>query len=146
MLRALLAALLLAAPASARDPDLARGDRVEIAPMKTSIYVGTVAMTMPTAVRRGDTYEADYAVKVFPYFFYNETGRLSIGVTDDMLRRLGRGETVDFQGQGVNAAGAVRRVEGRAAPTGPDSGAIKVRVFVTKRIQLVFNTTYRFVP
>ena len=123
---------------------LSRYDRVEIAPTKTSIYVGSVAMTMPVFERHHGSYESTYTAKVFPYFFYNEKGRLSIDLPDDGLRRLERGEVVQFQGRGVSTDGEVRHIEGRAIPTDARSGRIKVRVFVSKKIQLIFNTTYRF--
>ena len=41
--------------------------------------------------------ESSYAARVFPYFFYNERGTLSIEFTDEQLTRLDRGERVDFQ-------------------------------------------------
>lgn len=139
-------ACLLAVRAAtlAEAPPPARYDRVEIAPTKTSIYIGSVTMTMPPFTRAGGVYSSTYTAKVFPYFFYNEKGRLEIEVSDDELRRVARGETVDFVGRGVSDGGEVRRVEGRATPVDAASGKLKVRVFVTRRIQLVFNTTYRF--
>jgi len=81
---------------------------------------------------------------VFPYFFYNERGTLSIDFTDEQLTRLDRGERVDFQGQARSESGELRRIEGHATPTDATSGKIKVRVFVTEKIELIFNTTYRF--
>lgn len=120
-------------------------DRVDVAPAQTSIYIGTVSMTMPTFVRENGTYAASYTAKVFPFFFYNESGRLEIDVSDDALRQLARGETITFVGRGVNTDGEHRHIEGRAVPTDAFSGQIKVRVFVTSRIELIFNTTYRFV-
>lgn len=139
-------ALLLAGGLRAAiDSNPALYNRVEIAPTKTSIYVGSVTMTMPTFQRKGTTYEADYTAKVFPYFFYNEQGRLYIEVPDATLRHLERGETIQFEGRGVRSDGVTRHVEGRAVPTSPSTGTIKVRVFVTRKIQLIFNTTYKFV-
>lgn len=136
-----------ATPAVREVPDdtLARYARVEIAPTKTSIYIGTVSMTMPAFVRHAaGTYESTYAAKVFPYFFYNEKGTLAIDVSDDALRQLAAGQPIEFHGRGHNSDGDERRVEGRAVPTDATTGQIKVRVFVTKKIQLIFNTTYRF--
>jgi hypothetical protein len=118
--------------------------RVEVAPAKTSIYVGSVSMTMPTFTRAGSVYESTYVAKVFPYFFYNENGRLTVEISDDALRQLERGEPIDFKGQAVREDGAPRRVEGRAIPADSRSGKLKVRVFYSKRIELIFNTTYRF--
>ena len=127
------------------DIDLARYNRVEIASTKTSIYIGSVRMTMPAFARDGSgTYSSTYQAKVFPYFFYNEHGTISITVSDDQLRQLARGEPVEFQGSGMSSENEPRRIEGKATPADATTGKIKVRVFVSKKIQLIFNTTYRF--
>ncbi len=119
---------------------------VAIEPAKTSIYIGNVTMTMPTFRRAGARYESSYVAKVFPYFFYNERGSLGIEFSDEQLARLEKGERVEFKGEARNDAGEDRRVEGHATPSDAVSGKIKVRVFVSKKIELIFNTTYRFAP
>ena len=63
-----------------------------------------------------------------------------------MLQRLAKGETVQFQGHGLSSDGEERHIEGKAMPVDALTGHIKVRVFVSKHIQLIFNTTYRFHP
>jgi len=118
--------------------------RVEIAPTKTSIYIGTVSMTMPTFTRANGTYESTYVAKVFPFFFSSEKGRLGIEVSDEQLQKLARGEAIEFTGKAVNTSGEERRIEGKATPADGNSGKLKVRVFVSKKIELIFNTTYRF--
>ncbi len=123
---------------------LGRFDRVEVAPAKTSIYVGTVSLTTSAFTRTKGVYDADYVAKVFPVFFYNEKGRLSIELSDAMLRQLERGEAIEFKGRAVRGDGAERHVEGKATPVDTTSGKLKVRVFYSKRIELIFNTTYRF--
>ncbi|MEI8090029.1 MAG: hypothetical protein WCG63_10615 [Opitutaceae bacterium] len=140
--RALITGLVLsvATLVASQDPHAA----VEIAPAKTSIYIGSVTMTMPTFKHTGASYESSYVARVFPYFFYNERGTLSIDFTDEQLTRLDRGERVDFQGQARNESGEPRRIEGHATPTDATNGKIKVRIFVTAKIELIFNTTYRF--
>lgn len=120
--------------------------QVEVAPAKTSIYIGRVTMTMPAFARKDGRYEASYEAKVVPYFFYNEAGRLAIEVSDEQLRALARGEAIEFRGRAVRSDGEERRVEGKATPADATSGKIKVRVFVSKRVELIFNTTYRFKP
>lgn len=139
-----LGLLLAARVCAAGEHSLRDYARVEVAPTKTSIYLGSVAMTMPAFARAGGAYESTYEAKVFPFFFYNETGRLRVNISDDLLRTLARGEPIDFTGRAVRADGAERRVEGRATPTGAGAGKLKVRVFYSKRIELIFNTTYRF--
>ena len=136
--------LSLPSVASADSIEASRFGRVEIAPTKTSIYIGSVSMTMPTFHRHGITYSSTYAAKVFPYFFESEKGELSIDLPDAELEKLARGEVVQFTGRGKNTDGDDRRIEGRAIPTDARTGKIKVRVFVSKKIQLIFNTTYRF--
>ena len=131
-----------AAPAPAAPSNY---DRVEVAPAKTSIYIGTVAMTMPAFERHGERYDTTYTAKVFPYFFYNEKGTLSVDISAAQLRALARGEPIEFTGRAVRDDGAERRVEGKATPADAASGKLKVRVFVSKRVELIFNTTYRFV-
>jgi hypothetical protein len=130
--------------AVAADRPVAAYARVEVAPTKTSIYIGSVSMTMPAFTRTADTYTSTYVAKVFPFFFSNETGRLSVDINAELLQRLARGEPIEFTGRAVNERGAERRIEGKATPADGASGKLKVRVFVSRRIELIFNTTYRF--
>ncbi len=141
----LLLCLLLALPALGGEaPDLDRYESVEIPSVDTSIYIGSVNLTIPTLTRRHRVYTSTYTARVFPYFFYNESGRIAIEVTDEMLQRLAAGQTVEFEGQALSTQGEERRITGRATPADERSGRIKVRVHVSKRIELIFNTTYRF--
>jgi hypothetical protein len=146
----------VASTATAEDPvpaplppdDAPLGGRyaqVTVEPTKTSIYIGSVSLTLPPFVRQAGVYSTDYLAKVFPFFFYNEHGQLSIEFSDENLRQLRRGEMVYFKGHASNSAGAPRRIEGRAIPDGANSshGKIKVRVGVG-RIELIFNTVYQF--
>ncbi len=103
-------------------------------------------MTFPEFVRKNGTYWSTYSARVFPYFFYNEDGHLSIDVSDDQLRQLARGETIEFKGHGLSSDSEERPIEGKVTPTDATSGKIKVRVYVSKHIQLIFNTTYRLKP
>ncbi len=133
----------LALPCPAADP---KHNRIEIPPVKTSIYIGSVTLTTAPLVREGGSYVADYKASVFPYFFYNEHGRFWINISDEQLaqfEKLAPGERLAFSGHGKTSDGDERRIEGHAERTDATSGKIKVRLFVTKKIQLIFNTTYR---
>ena len=143
-LAACVALLFGACDLAVADSTPAGYSRVIVAPTKTSIYVGSVSMTMPEFVRVNDGFEAAYVANVFPYFFYNENGRLRVDISAESLRALERGEPVEFKGRAVREDGAERRVEGKATPINRAAGKIKVRVFYSKRIELIFNTTYRF--
>ena len=120
-------------------------ERVEVAPTKTSVYVGSVSMTMRAFNRRDGGFESTYVAKVFPYFFYNETGTLRIEFSDTMLADLQRGTPVEFQGHAQRTDGAGRHIEGKATPTDATTGKLKVRVRYSKRVELIFNTTYKLV-
>jgi hypothetical protein len=117
--------------------------RAEITPAKTSIYLGSVTLAVPTLTRNGAEFVSTYAATVFPFFFFNEAGKFHILLPDADLARLTSGQPVDFVGQALRDDGSGRLVEGRAVPRGPDGGDVKFRVYYTRHIVLVFNTTYR---
>jgi hypothetical protein len=141
-----LGALLLAFATSVLSA--APHDQVVIPPAKTSIYIGNVTLTAGILQRENGAYRTSYQAKVFPYFFYNEDGQLSIDFSDEQLAQLARGERVAFTGTAKNKDGEDRRIEGHVTANSPGAteGTIKVRIFVTKKIQLIFNSTYRFKP
>jgi hypothetical protein len=138
---------LAAGPAAAEpEPGLARFGVVWVAPVQTSFYLGRVALSAGAFRREAGGYSASYAAKVFPYYFWSETGTLRIELSDEALRRLAAGAAVPFTGKATRADGRERWVEGRVAATGPDGGAIKVRLHVGRRLVLVFDTSYRLAP
>jgi hypothetical protein len=140
MVLAVLAAAAFPGPCGADDvPE--RFNVVATKPAAASIFIGTVTMTMPPFVRRDTVYSSTYTARVFP-FFYSEKGRISIVIPSDDLRRVARGEAADFWGRAINDSGDVRKIEGSATPTGPFSGKLKVKVFITRRIALTYYTTY----
>jgi hypothetical protein len=141
LLNPLILAILAGAPLRA-DDSLARFSIVDIKTSTASIYIATVTMTMPPFVRKNVVYSSTYSAKVFPYFLFNEKGRIWITVPDEVLRRAATGQSVDFTGRALSDSGDERRVEGHATPTGPWGGKIRVRVFVTRRISLNYDTTY----
>ncbi|MBI2814431.1 MAG: hypothetical protein HYX71_09115 [Opitutae bacterium] len=118
-------------------------DAVTVAPMKTSIYIGSVTLTAAEFRRDGDRFTTTYEAKVRPWFFWSETGRVSIIVPQADLERLARGERVEFTGEGTNHKNKPRRITGHAERTDGAAGKIKVRLSADG-IELVFNGTYRF--
>ncbi len=135
-------ALAAAAPARSEDDSLARFNRVDIKPATASLFIATVTMTMRPFVRRDTVFSSTYSARVFPYFFWNESGHIWIVAPGDRLLRAALGEPVDFTGRGISESGDERRIEGHATPTGPMGGKIRVRIYVSKRIFLTFDTTY----
>jgi hypothetical protein len=113
---------------------------------RTSIYIGSVGMRLGAFEYKDGHYQAYYQARVIPFIFYNEEGSLTVDFDEQQLARLQAGERVDFEGQGRNRKGETRRISGTAMPEGPKAGKIKVRVWVSKNIQLIFNTRYSFSP
>ncbi len=122
---------------------LTQWDRVSVTPMKTSIYVGSVKLTTGVFERQGSNLATTYEASVVPWFFWGETGRISITFTDADLAKLAKGETAEFTGDATNQKNKPRKVTGRAQPTNGSSGKIKVRV-MADGIELIFNGTYQF--
>lgn len=119
-------------------------DKVVVETSSTSIYIGKVTLHVAPLTRKDGVFSGDYKAKVFPYFFMSEHGTFRMKVSDEDLARVAKGETVDFTGEAENSGREARKVTGRAMPDDATHGKIKVRIFVTEKIQLVFNTTYRF--
>jgi hypothetical protein len=145
-MRQFLAPLLLfvaaATPGSATEDSLARFNVVDIKSSVASLYIASVTMIMPPFVRKNAVYSSTYYAKVFPYYFFSEKGRIWIVVPEADIRRAAVGQPVDFVGHALSDSGEERKVEGRAVPTGPSSGKIRVRVFISRRISLNYDTTY----
>jgi hypothetical protein len=137
----LIALVVLSSIAPLRAESPAKFASVAIDPASANLYIATVSMAFQPFVRKGSEYSSAYVARVFP-FFYTERGRIWIVMPDDLLRRVDRGEAVDFTGRALNDSGDSRKVEGHAVPTGPMTGKIRVRVYVSRRISLTYDTTY----
>jgi hypothetical protein len=142
----LLGVFLGLAPCRAADDPLSRLGAVDILPGKASIFIGNVTLTMPPFTRKDGVLCSTYSADVFPYFFFDDKGTIAINVPDEMLRRVFKGEAVDFTGRGTSDYGENRRIVGHAEPTDRTHGRIRVRIYVSKRISLDFNTLYQILP
>ncbi|HEX3730206.1 MAG TPA: hypothetical protein VHV47_10400 [Opitutaceae bacterium] len=114
-----------------------------IAPAQTSIYVGKVTLSVGGLGRKDGSYRSTYHARVVPFFFLNEAGDFQIDMPDADVDRLVAGQAVDFTGKAVRKDGIVRPLQGRATPRGAGGGAVKVRIYISRRIVLVFDSTYR---
>ena len=137
--------LMLGAVASLRaDPAAgpAGWDRVSIGPMKTSIYVGSVTLKTAVLERTGSTLTATYEANVFPWFFWSETGKITLMLADADLANLAKGVRAGFSGGATNQKNKPRQVTGYAQPGDATAGKIKVRIMVDG-MELIFNGTYK---
>lgn len=144
-LLSIVLALSVSSRALAADADMVQFNTVAIKPATAYVVIATISMAMPPFVRQGAQFLSTYSARVFPYYYFNEKGRIWIDVPDEALRRIASGQPIDFTGHAVSDAGERRRVEGHATPTDKSRGYITVRVFVSKRIALNYDTTYECV-
>ena len=111
--------------------------------MKTSIYVGNVALTAGVFERKDSTLSTTYVAKVVPWFFWGENGKITITLSEAELAKLAKGERAEFTGDAANHKQKPRKVTGYAQPADATSGKIKVRI-MADGVELIFNSTYRF--
>lgn len=120
-------------------------DKVLVETSSTSIYIGKVTLSVTPLLRKDGVFSGDYKAKVFPYWFMSERGSFRMKVSDEDIARIAKGETVEFTGEAEeNGSREPRKITGRATPIDTTRGKFKVRIFVTEKIQLIFNSTYKF--
>ncbi len=143
---ALILFLLLGAGADFTPARAGIGDRnLSVATSSSSLAGGTAKLIVGTLHRQGDKYVGNYRLKVFPYFFKSEKGRLFIRVSEPALRRIRRGRAIIFAGQASAEGTALKRkIAGKATPSGRNAGALDFTV-TTENGPLVYKTSYRLV-
>ncbi len=139
----LLAALILGTAATARPADAPAVRLLRIEPSTTKVIVGRARLSVDPLSRGEGGLSGGYKVEVSPVSVGNEAGKLSVKVSDEDLRKLAGGQTVQFTGQAVSTAGNTSEVRGTATPAagGGDGGALRIHI-ASKKGKLVFNTTY----
>ena len=114
-----------------------------IDPSCASLAGGTANLTVKPLTRQGVTYVGDYQLKVSPYFFKSEKGRISILFTDDSLHLIAQGKPVKFAGTATtNGSGKTRPINGTATPSANDRGSVKFAI-TTVNGALIFTSPYR---
>lgn len=116
-----------------------------VATSSSSLAGCTAKLIVGTLRREGDNYVGNYRLKVFPYFFKSEKGRLSIRVSKPTLRRIRRGRAIIFAGQAsAEGTALTRKIAGKATPSGKNAGALDFTI-TTENGPLVYKTSYRLV-
>jgi hypothetical protein len=104
---------------------------------KATLIVGPLTRT-------NGVYVGDFKLKVFPYFFKGDRGRLAINVPDKVLAAINQGNIVAVTGTSTSTKnGIVRHIEITATPKDRDHGTISLWFMVGDR-KMVFAPDYHF--
>src|SRR5271163_2163094 len=94
--------------------------------------------------RTNGIYAGDFKVKVFPYFFKSDWGRLAINVPDKALAEMNQGKAVAVTGTSTSTKnGIVRHIEITATPKDRDHGTVSLWFMVGNQ-KMIFNPAYQF--
>ena len=108
-----------------------------VAAGKASLIVGELRRT-------NGVYVGDYKIKVFPYFYKNENGRLAITVTDEALAGAAQGKVATITGTATSGkSGHVRTISATATPVDQHGGKLKLW-FTADGRKMVFEPAYHF--
>jgi len=129
-----------AAPPSANEPNLV----LIIGRSSTGVAGGGKAtLSIDPLKGTAEIYEADYQVKVSPYFFKSETGRLAIAISNEAIVNATKSIPVELTGTATTKGESrARRINITAVPTDNKCGSLKISFMAGDR-KMVFNTTYR---
>lgn len=111
----------------------------------THVSAAKATLTIAPLIRSGDMFAGDYQVKVSPFFFKSESGKLEIFVSEESLSRAKKGQPVEITGTALTHGENVKRkVNARAVPAGENHGELRVWFDADGR-EMVFLTSYRLV-
>jgi hypothetical protein len=145
-LLALLAPLWTSAIAAPPATNAAPAGRVLIIDRSsTAVSGGKATLSIGPLKRAADIYAGDYQMKVSPYFFKGEKGRLAIVVSGESLARVTKGMKAEITGTATTNGkeGETRRIDATATPSDNNRGALKLW-FIAGDRKIVFNTSYHF--
>lgn len=119
-----------------------------VAPSSGKLAGGTAKLIVGVLRRSDAAYVGEYRIKVFPYFFKNESGKLLIPVSDTSLRKMIEGDATSLMGRAItDGTGETRRITAKVLPSANDHGHGDLTFTVaTENGPLVFNTSYRIDP
>lgn len=114
-----------------------------VEPCSTPVRGGKASLVIGALQGKATNYVGNYDLRVFPYFFMNETGSFSMTLSGEAVEKLDKGLTVAATGQAVTKKnGKTRKVIATLTPTGKDAGTVSFS-FTGEDTKLTFNSTYK---
>jgi hypothetical protein len=116
-----------------------------IDPSSMPVAGGTATLIIGALQRADGVYSGDYTIKVSPYFFKNEKGRLAIVVSDESLTKINQGKVAAIIGTATTngKGGRSRHIDATATPTNTNRGMLKLW-FMSGNREMVFEPAYHF--
>jgi len=145
-LLALLAAGRLSVQAAQSAADSALCNRILlIDPTSMPVAKGKATLTIGKLQRSDGVYSGEYKIKVNPYFFKSQKGRLAIVVSDETLARIAEGKAQEVIGTATTngKGGKSRYIDAFATPIDINHGTVKLWFEAGDR-KMIFQTTYHF--
>jgi hypothetical protein len=109
------------------------------------VNAGKATLTIGALQRTNGVYAGDYKLKVFPWFFKSEKGRLAIIVSDASLAEASQGKIVTITGTAttIGKSGRTRPITAIATPVSMDRGTLKLWFTAAGR-KMTFEPAYHF--
>jgi hypothetical protein len=125
---------------------VSRNHVLMIEPSSTAVSGAKARLTIGPLASCGEIYTGDYQMRVSPYFFKSEKGKLAISISNENIARAVAGEVVDVTGTATTTGKneRARRIDATATPHDKNRGTLKLWFMVGEK-KLTFDTQYRFV-
>jgi hypothetical protein len=144
---ALLATGLGSAHAAPDSTNHINSDRIlMVDPSSASVAAGRATLTIGALLRTNDLYTGNYKIKVFPYFFKNEKGTLTVFVSDATLAGINAGKVAVITGTATTSGkgGRTRHIDVTATPMDINQGKLKLCFITASNRKLIFEPAYHF--
>jgi len=116
-----------------------------VAPCKSKLSFAEASLIVSVLNHESGAFRGDYIIKINPFTFKNDEGRLDLKISDADAHKMTRGLAVEFSGKAISNKGNKQQgVKGRTDPKTASSGNVSFVVTTADR-QIVFNTTYKLV-
>jgi hypothetical protein len=125
----------------------APADRIlMIDPSSMAVATGKATLIIGALQRADGVYSGEYKIKVFPYFFKNEKGRLAIVVSDKSLVGINQGKVTAITGTATTSGkdGKSRHIEATATPADINRGTLRLWFTTAGNRKMIFEPAYHF--
>jgi hypothetical protein len=124
----------------------ARADRVLLIDRSSMpVFAGKATLTIGPLGRTNGVYTGDYEYAVFPWFQFDEQGKLAINVSDESLAQANQGKVVTVTGTATASGkgGPRRPIVIIATPVDNDHGTLQLSFLAGSR-KMIFTPAYHF--